>query len=116
MKYKMFAVLSVSVFLLLPCPLGAATLDGQTAACTESSTTVLAAPSTERKMLFLQNQSDTNMHISVDGDTPDTDSGLIIYANGGARWWDISGTIPQGAVKCIHGGSGDKSLYIEEKK
>jgi hypothetical protein len=76
---------------------------------------VLTAPSAERKELFIQNQSDTNVNITVDGDTPTTSTGLLIYANGGARWWTTPGTVPQIEVKCIHGGSGDKALYIEEK-
>lgn len=112
----LISVLVLSVFLfLLPCPLGAATLDGPTVNCTTASTTVLAAPSTERKWLFLQNKSDTDMNVTVDGDTATTAVGFLLKANVGAKWWDVPGTIPQGDIKCIHGGAGNKSLYIEEK-
>lgn len=119
MRYKvprplLALVLSLSAF-LLPCQAGAAALDGPTVNCTTASTTVLAAPATERKWLFLQNKSDTNMNVTVDGDTATTAVGVILYANGGAKWWDVPGTIPQIEVKCIHGGAGNKSLYIEEK-
>ena len=82
------------------------------ATVTTASSTVLAAPTTTRKLLYLENDSDTTIYCNFHGDTATVNAGGRLNASGGSFWWDQPGTIPATAINCIHGGTGNKTLLI----
>lgn len=84
------------------------------ASVTASSSQILGANS-GRMFLSCQNFSDTAEYCTVDGTTATTSTGYLLGANGGAVWFDVEPTVPKGAVKCIHGSSGDKAIVCTEE-
>lgn len=80
-------------------------------------TTVSAAR--DRYSFVLQNQSDTDIYFSYDGNDPTLDSGAspgIKIAAGGHFACDIGSNRAaiNGVIKAIHGGSGTKTLVCHE--
>lgn len=81
-----------------------------TVAVATTSTVALAAKS-NRMFIILENISDTNIDCAI-GATAVAGAGIRLYANGGSLLLDAK--YPTGAVNCIHGGSGTKSLLVTE--
>ena len=81
---------------------------------TTSDAEVLAANS-ERRVGWLQNDSDTDIYCTHDG-TAALNEGIFIaqaggvYVFGNGIWAEIS------AINCIHGGAGNKVLLVVEGK
>lgn len=65
-----------------------------------------------RAILILQNNSDTDIYCKLDGSAAVLNQGIRLLANGGAFGFDV--TVPQSAVYCIHGGTGNKVLLLTE--
>ena len=74
-----------------------------------TSTSVLGAAS-QRTLLGLINSSDTVLYCNLAGGAAIVDGGLRLNANGGSALFDTS--VPTGAIACIHGGSGTKTLLV----
>ncbi len=85
-----------------------------TATNVTASSSIILAANPGRKYLSLQNLSDTVENCTVDGTTATTSTGVYLAAKGGAVWWDVETTVPKGAVKCIHGSSGNKAIVATE--
>ncbi len=106
-------VVIVMLSLLIPIGLSSAqesvtrALFNGSASVATASTTVLAAK-VDRKYLFLQNTSDTVMHCRVDGGVAVVGSGIYLTALGGGIVYD--NIVPDGAITCIHAGSGSKTI------
>jgi len=81
-----------------------------TVAVATTSTVVLAAKS-NRTFIILENISDTNIDCSI-GKAAVASEGIRLYPNGGNLLLDAK--YPTGAVNCIHGSSGTKSLLVTE--
>lgn len=78
---------------------------------TASSTEAIAANST-RRYLLLQNNSDTDIYISITGGTVTTANGFKLASGGGSL--DLTTYQITGAITAIHGGTGTKTLtYFE---
>jgi hypothetical protein len=76
-----------------------------------TSTTVALAAKSNRTFLVLENISDTNIDCKI-GAAAVAGEGIRLYANGGSLLLDAK--YPTGAVNCIHGGSGNKTLLVTE--
>ena len=73
-----------------------------------TSTIVLAAATSPRRLLELVNISDTDVDCNLAGGTAGAGEGTRLKKNGGGRLYDIA--VPQSAVNCIHAGSGSKTV------
>lgn len=77
-----------------------------------TSTSALAAPasSNARRIVILQNDSDTVIYCNLAGGSAVVNQGVRINANGGTFLLDV--VTPALAIACIHGGSGSKTLLV----
>lgn len=104
------------LFLLLPVLASSALAAGLSHAaisCATSSTSVTTA-SASRVYLLLENWSNTDICVNVNGAAAVDGEGICLKADGGAVWWDVRATMPLAAVNCIHGGTGTKTLLKTE--
>lgn len=83
----------------------------QTTVAVATTTTVALAAKSNRSFLILENISDTNIDCSI-GKAAVANEGIRLYPNGGALLLDSK--YPTGAVNCIQGASGTKSLLVTE--
>lgn len=78
---------------------------------TTSSTTIVSAK-TDRRWLYLVNDSDTTIYLSFGG-TATLNQGIRLNANGGTLTINAS-NLYTGAITGIHGGTGNKAVtYIQ---
>lgn len=77
-----------------------------------TSTAVLAAPAAgaSRRLVILQNISDTDIDCNVAGATAVAGEGVRILKSGGNAFFDVA--VPSGAIACIHAGAGNKTLNV----
>lgn len=75
-----------------------------------SSTTIVSASSSQRKLMLVENDSDTVIYCTFEGTDAVVNQGVRLNASGGAVLFDTS--VPLGPVKCIHGGSGSKTALV----
>lgn len=83
----------------------------QTTVAVAATSTVTLAEKSNRRFILLENISDTNIDCAI-GATATTGAGIRLYANGGNLLLDNK--YPTGAVNCIHGSTGTKSLLVTE--
>jgi hypothetical protein len=74
-----------------------------------TSTEVLGS-STTRRILLMQNDSDTDIYCKLDGTAATINAGVRLNANGGGFVLDV--VAPSGAVYCIHGSTGNKIILV----
>ena len=79
---------------------------------TTSSTTILAAPAYQPRLIYVQNDSDTVIYCNLRGNAAVLNAGTRLNANGGFFFFDAPGTVPRTAITCIHGGTGNKLVLI----
>ena len=111
--------LTLCFVLLLPSLVsaGEAVTPFQTSIAVGASSTVVSGKTT-RKLLILQNASDTAIWCSVDGTAAAVGLGIGLDQQpgagrpGGGVFFDV--VTPIGTVNCIHGSSGDKFLTLIE--
>ena len=82
-----------------------------TTAVAVTSTSIIAALAT-RKVLSIQNISDTAVHISIDG-TAAAVTDFVLVASGGS-WENPAHWCPTGQVFAIHAGTGTKNVVVYE--
>jgi hypothetical protein len=80
-------------------------------ACKATSSTLALANNEARNLLTFQNDSDTDIYVTA-GATAATGTGWRVVANGGG--WFFDSKVPIGALYCIHGATGNKSLLVTE--
>jgi hypothetical protein len=76
-----------------------------------SSTPVLGARPGSRRMLILDNVSDTDIYVSLDGQSATLTRGIRISSNG-SLLLDI--TLTGQSISAVHGGTGTKRLLVTE--
>ena len=83
---------------------------------TTSATEVVAAKY-NRRLLILQNQSDTDMRIKLDSSATEvtTANGLLLPTGGSPLVMTCNPGEFTNAVRAIHGGSGSKVLHVTEE-
>jgi hypothetical protein len=78
---------------------------------TTTSTQVLAAKN-DRRVLILQNDSDTIVYCAADGTAAVVGKGIRLNAAGGN--WHADVAAPTDVVNCIHNGVGNKKVMPTE--
>ncbi len=77
-----------------------------------SSTAAITSSAIIRKLLILQNDSDTVIYCNLAGAAAVANQGIRLNANGGSLFMDV--TVSKPIVNCIHNGSGSKTLLVTE--
>ena len=107
------------LLLLLAVPVHAADVKiGSPTAVSVAVTSTAVTTRATRAILILQNASDTAIWCNLSGGAAVVGEGIGLDQQpaasrpGGAAFFDIA--VPTGTINCIHGGSGTKTILINE--
>ena len=81
-----------------------------------TSDSEIVAANNARTSVTLVNDSDTDVYLAIEGETAVLNQGIRLNSGGGSAQFGGEGGLPltKGAIRGIHGGTGNKVMGVQE--